>query len=183
MGLFSFIKSVRKEIKKRDKYQKMSVEELRELSDEDLRDALSERLLVEQEKYEWEVNVCLHKFKGAKRIFFIVNYFDMEVQNGGLCQFFVNSSREVAPYILKCLRMIGAVNYEKLLRDFVEKHGIDLTELDSFIVEEIDDYEAQTERYPFDDFDDEYYALYEKEPLEDLLIAYAKQNLDDFEIR
>lgn len=29
---------------------------------------------------------CLEVFQGAKRIFYIVNYFDMEIQNGRLCQ-------------------------------------------------------------------------------------------------
>lgn len=183
MGLFKFIKSVREEMKKIDNYIKMDVEELRALSDDDLREALSERLLAEEERRGMEVSECLHEFKGAKRIYYIVNYFDMEVQNGGLCQFFVNSSREVAPYILKCLHTINALSYEVLLKEFVDKHGINLTELDSFIVDDIDDYEAQTERYPFDDFDDAYYELYENEPLEDMLLAYAKQHLEDFEIR
>lgn len=182
MGLFKFIKSVREEMKKIENYKNMSVDELKKLSDEELREALSERLMAEEDKYGWEVNECLHGFKGAKRVYYIVNYFDMEVQNGGLCQFFVNSSREVAPYILKCLRMIEALSYEKLLREFVEKYDIDLRELESFIVEEIEDYEAQTERYPFDDFDNAYYELYEKEPLEDILLAYAKQNLGDFKM-
>ena len=181
MGLFNFIKSVREELKKIENYKKMSVEELRELSDEELREALSERLMAEEDNNEWDVKECVSGFKGAKRVYYIVNYFDMEVQNGGLCQFFVNSSRDVAPYILKCLETIGAVNYEKLLKAFVEENDIDLNDLDSFIVEEIEEYEAQTQRYPFDDFDDKYYELYETESLEDMLLIYAKQHLNDFE--
>lgn len=181
MGLFKFIKSVKEEMKKIENYKKMSVEELRELSDEDLREALSERLMAEEDNNEWEVKECISGFKGAKRVYYIVNYFDMEVQNGGLCQFFVNSSRDVAPYVLECLNKIGAVNFESILREFVEKHNINMCELDSFIIEDEDDYEAQVERYPFDDFDDMYYELYENESLEDILLEYAKKNLSDFE--
>lgn len=151
MGLFGFIKSVRNEMKKLELYKKMTVEELKELSEEDLRDALSERLIAEEDKNAWEVNVCLVGFKGAKRIYYIVNYFDMEVQNGGLCQFFVNSSRDVAPYVIECLNTIGAINYKKLLSDFIEEHNINLQDLNSFMIEDVEEYEAQTERYPFDD--------------------------------
>ena len=182
MGLFGFIKAVRNEMKKLDLYKKMTVEELKELSDDDLREALSERLIAEEDKYAWEVSECLEGFKGAKKIYYIVNYFDMEVQNGGLCQFFVNSSRDVAPYIIECLNTIGAVNYKKLLSDFIEKYNINLNDLDSFIVEDVEEYEAQTERYPFDDFDDKYYELYEEDPLEDMLISYAKNYLEDFKM-
>lgn len=55
MGLFGFIKSVRNEMKKLDTYKKMTVEELKELSDDDLRSALSERLIAEEDRNAWEV--------------------------------------------------------------------------------------------------------------------------------
>ena len=108
--------------------------------------------------------------------------FDAEMMNGGLCQFFVNSSRDVAPYVVESLNAIGAINYKILLNDFVEEHNINLSDLDSFMIEDVEEFEAQTERYPFDDFDDNYYELYEKEPLEDLLISYAKKHLEDFKM-
>lgn len=161
-------------------HKKTDVKELKELSGDELRTVITEYLLAEEEKNGWEVEKCLKEFKGAKKVFYIVNYFDMEVMNGGLCQFFVNSSRELAPYISDCLHTIGATKYEKLYSDFVVKNNIDLRELDSFIIDEVDEYEAQTERYPFDDFDDKYYELYECESLEEMLVSYVKQNLDDF---
>ena len=35
--------------------------------------------------------------EGPRRVAYTVDAFDREVQNGGLCQYFVNSSRETAP--------------------------------------------------------------------------------------
>lgn len=122
----------------------------------------------------------LHLSYGAKRIFYIVNYFDMEIQNGGLCQFFVNSSRLVAPYILECLIKINAVSYKELLETFIADNHISLDDLDSFIIDDVSQFEVQMSRYPFDEFDDSYYELYEKEPLENLLMNYARQHIDDF---
>ena len=36
------------------------------------------------------------------------------------------------------------------------------------------------EKYPFEEFDDLYYELDEKEPLEELLMNYVKLHLEDF---
>jgi prepilin signal peptidase PulO-like enzyme (type II secretory pathway) len=41
--------------------------------------------------------------------------FEMEVNNGGLCQFFVNSSRECAPFISEALEAIGATELINML--------------------------------------------------------------------
>jgi hypothetical protein len=38
-------------------------------------------------------------------------------------------------------------------------------------------------RYPFDKFDDSYYELYENEPLEELLVKYAREHIEDFAIK
>ena len=166
---------------KREKYLKMNANELSCLSDDDLRTALSERLMLEQDKLNWDTAETLSSFKGAKKIYYIVSCFDMEVLNGGLCQFFVNYSRILAPYVSQCLNTIGASEYERLFSDFVSTNRIDLNDLDSFIIEDADEYAAQTERYPFDNFDDKYCQLYEEAPLENILLAYARENLVDFE--
>ncbi len=39
----------------------------------------------------------------------------MEVNNGGLCQFFVNSSREFAPDLSAALDAIGALEHKKYM--------------------------------------------------------------------
>lgn len=179
MGLFGFIKSINEEKKKIKKHQEMSIDELKQLDNDELMEALQNRMLHEEEKMD--VEECLHTFENTKRVFYIVNYFDMEVQNGGLCQYFVNSSRLTAPYILECLHTIQATSYEMLLKNFIMKHQISLNDLSSFIIDDVDEYEKQFERYPFDDFDDAYYQCYENDPLEKYLLDYSKEHLNDFE--
>lgn len=178
MGILGLIKHIHKEKKREKQYCAMGIEQLAQLTNRELLQALSARILVEEA--HMETKECLRTFKGAKRVFYIVNYFDMEIQNGGLCQFFVNSSREVAPYVLECLEVIGANEYKMLLHEFTTKNRISLVDLKSFNTDDIADYEAQTKRYPFDDFDDAYSALNEKKPLEVLLLKYSKKNLQDF---
>lgn len=86
----------------------------------------------------------------------------------------------MAPYILECLIKINAVSYKELLETFIADNHISLDDLDSFIIDDVSQFEVQMSRYPFDEFDDSYYELYEKEPLENLLMNYARQHIDDF---
>ena len=112
-----------------------------------------------------------------QRLVYALNYWQMEVNNGGLCQFFVNSSRCLAPYIGQYLRSVGADNHADLYEGFIRRNGIDTHDLSSFQISRVKDFEAQTQRYPFDTFDD---AFYELPGLEELLTAYIRTHADAF---
>ena len=60
-----------------------------------------------------------------EKVFFVLYIFNLEIQNGGLCQFFVNSSRAYATLISQYLEIIGALEHKMLYDDFV-KENIDL---------------------------------------------------------
>ncbi len=180
MGFFSLLKEFKEEKKRQKKYVLMDIDELTNLDDSELLDALIARIQFEESYLE--VEECLETFTRAKRVFYIVNYFDREVQNGGLCQFFVNSSRKVAPYLLDALNEIEAQDYKNLLVYFTNQHHIDLHDLSSFVIKSIDEYEKQFARYPFDEFDNAYYELYESTQLDRILLNYVKKHLIDFEI-
>lgn len=119
----------------------------------------------------------LQTFSGPRRVVYILSTFDSEVQNGGLCQFFVNSSREVAPFVCESLETVGATEHCLLLQDFVTKNGIDLSDLSSFIITSRRGYIKQTKRFDFDSFDERYYEL---PPLQELVTAYIRANIEEF---
>jgi hypothetical protein len=100
--------------------------------------------------------------------------FEMEVNNGGLCQFFVNSSSECAPYISNALEAIHATDLKAHFDDFIEKNNIDVKDLSSFKIDTVEEYEAQTQRYDFDAFDN---IFYEDKNFHQLLIDYARENV------
>lgn len=110
-------------------------------------------------------------------IFYAVSYLEMEVNNGGLCQFFVNSSRIVAPFVSEYMGIIGATEHKKLYDTFTEKHQINLYDLSSFDSETVEVFQSQYERYPFDEYDD---AFYELEPLQNHLVSYVKKHIEKF---
>ena len=187
MGLFGTIKEVvkfRKELKKsieesKEKeacYLNMSKEDMAVLSDDELFEAVLVRTSHKVESFdEWEDGV--NSLNPSQKIFYSVNWLEMEVNNGGLCQFFVNSSRMVAPFVSEYMGVIGADDHKKLFDTFIAENKIDLLNLSSFDIVELDEFEAQTQRYPFDQYDDAFYAL---KPLETYLKKYAKEHLADF---
>lgn len=84
MSILKILKTICEERKRNRAYRQMTMEDLAALSDEELSEALTVRML--DEEGNMSADECLEVFQGAKRIFYIVNYFDMEIQNGGLCQ-------------------------------------------------------------------------------------------------
>ena len=72
------------------------------LSDEELWDCITSRLPQVEEPEE------LAELPGVVRVVYTLYWYDLEVQNGGLCQYFVNSSRITAPYLPEALTAVGA---------------------------------------------------------------------------
>lgn len=191
MGLFNTIKqllSFRKEIKgsveqyKRnmEKYPKLTTDELKELHEGELFDAVLTRTenKVDDygETYE-EMTAGITALSEKQRIFYCVYYLDSEVNNGGLCQFFVNSSRAAAPFVSESLEKIGAAEHKNLFDGFVKKYNINVNDLSSFDSDDLDAFSAQYDRFPFDEYDDAFYTL---KPLEEYLQEFIKQNIDAF---
>lgn len=151
-------------------------ENLLQLSDEQIFEAVYFYNLDLVESYPDEVTALL-QISSERRITFILSIFDMELQNGGLCQFFVNSSRSLAPYVDECLKAVGAEKHRKLFAEFIINNQIDLKNLNSFRISAIEEYAAKTEHYDFDAFDNSYYEL---SPLQDFIVAYIKANISEF---
>lgn len=151
-------------------------QELLTLSDDELFETVYFQTLDVVMSYPDE-SIALSQIAPEQRIFYILSIYDMEIQNGGLCQFFVNSSRSLAPYLDECLETVGAEEHRKLLSDFVSENNIDLNNLESFDTPDVDDYILQTQRYDFDSFDNAYSELI---PLQNYLLDYVKNNITAF---
>ena len=159
-----------------DEMKQLHGKELLALSDEDLFEAVYFQNLDIAEEAEDE-DKELERFAGVRRTVYILSTFDAEIQNGGLCQFFVNSSRIVAPYVIESLRCVGADEHLNLFEEFITTNNIDVSDLESFKVFSKRGYIRQTKRFDFDSFDDQYYEL---TPLQDYIVAYIKANISEF---
>lgn len=154
-----------------NKYKSLSPEKLSDLNDDDLLKAMHEVLYYNFEDEDF------NKLNAEQRTILTLINFDNEVQNGGLCQFFVNSSRLFAPYTCDSLEAVGAVELKNLFETFIAANNIDVYHLESFKIDSIDDYEKQTLRYPFDKFDHEFYNIRKNENITELMIQYTRNNL------
>lgn len=177
-SFLKFLPDFIQEKKKKKKYNKMKKAELEKLSDEDLYSAISARMMAEPCYFQTEEAV--KNFIGVKRVFYILDTFDAEIQNGGLCQFFSNSSSAAAPYISECLGTVHADEYRKNFDEFVSRNGINLSDLSQFECNELKDFDRLKEKYSIDEFDNSYYSLYERNPLNIYVARYVRQNIDEF---
>ena len=111
------------------------------------------------------------------RVFYVIYVYNLEVFDGGLCQYFVNSSRELAPLLSDCLGEVNALDHKTLFDGFVRENGIDVNDLSSFKSNSVEAYLSQTKRYPFETFDA---AFGELPALATYLIPYVRANLSAF---
>lgn len=170
--IFRTIKVVKENNAIAKEFYSMSVEELSRLPDEKLNDAIDTILYFNEDIDD------LEKYNEVQLTAITIKCFDNEIQNGGLCQFFVNSSRDYAPYVVESLDRIKAVETSQMFQKFIEENQIDLNDLSSFIISDVDEFETQNKRYPFDSFDDKYYENYVNENLQDLLADYVRNNIE-----
>ncbi len=151
-------------------------EDLLTLSDDDLFETIFlQNLDIVQEAEDEEKE--LEQLTGARRTVYILSSFDAEIQNGGLCQFFVNSSRVVAPYVGEALKCVGADEHLNLFETFITANNIDVSNLESFKIFSKRGYMKQTKRFNFDSFDDQYYEL---PALEEKVVTFIKNNITEF---
>lgn len=157
-------------------YVAMSTDELAKLSDDELYKAVIARAERTVES-KTDLKTGINSLNSPQKIVFSLDWFMMEEDNGGLFQFFVNSSRMVAPFISDYMGAVGAEEHKKLFDDFILKNNIDLSDLSFFDINSDEEYAKKAESYPFDEFDD---ALYELKPLDTYLKEYIRENIEDF---
>ena len=162
--------------KNNNAYLAMSAEELSALSVNELFYAVMVRTEQKAESFEhWEDGV--NALNPSQKIFYSLSWLEVEVNNGGLCQFFVNSSRMVAAFISEYMAIVGAFEHKELFDNFISSSVIDFSDLSFFDIGDLGEFEDKYEAYPFDEYDS---AFYDMEPLETYLTKYAKEHLEDF---
>lgn len=105
---------------------------------------------------------------------------DMEVMNGGLGQFIVNPSGRYLQLVPDALRSIGADEYAEAFCRFAENYKLDLKTLSTYYQESVgtdfNNYYTLLEKYPFSEFDNRYFELYNATPLVTKIAAYIRQH-------
>lgn len=169
MGFLGTILYNIKNMKKAKNIRNMNMADLLALDDDNFFDAVE--CVCEDAVYD----ITAPELTEAQVFVYSLNRFEAEVNNGGLCQFFVNSSSECAPYISSAMQAIGATELKKLFDTFIVENGININDLSSFKIDSLEQYEEQTERFDFDSFDDKFY---ESCDFHRQIIDYARKNIE-----
>lgn len=97
---------------------------------------------------------------------------DAEVNNGGLCQFFINYP-EYVPAVPDCLELLGAYDTKEAYEGYIRDYDIDLNALGGEV--SVEAFLEFYEKYPSDDFDEKYYEgeVYRK------LIEFGREHWEE----
>lgn len=168
----SFNQAMTEAAGKKEANLRLSAEGLSGLSDEDLYAAVRDRL---DALVSGGMASDLSGLEPEQMALYVVDQLDCEVNNGGLCQFFTNAGHLI-PLVSESLGEIGAAEHQALFDDFVSRYHIDLHDRSAFRPRRVEEYTAIASRYPWQAFDDAYFAL----PLLDILATYIRRNIQHF---
>ena len=157
-------------------YLTMTKEELALLPEDALFSAAFARIFHIVDSFE-DPAAGIRSLSVPAKAFYVTVQYEAEVYNGGLCQFFSNSSRLVAPELSACLAEIGADAHKKLYDAFLLANGIDVHDLSSFDAENVSEYLAQEQRYDFSTFNQRFNEM---KPVQEYLTPYIKAHIQDF---
>lgn len=120
---------------------------------------------------------ALDVLSSEERTFYILSDFNFHFQCGGLATYLYNTQGVYASQVGEQLKSLELDEMAKIYDDFFVENDVDLSD---FLNDELD-YEALSEKYPLDAFDEEFYACYEKTDLNEILADYGRKHiLDDY---
>ena len=107
---------------------------------------------------------------------FVALMFDMEIQNGGIAQFFWNDGSAYATLVPGALREIGLEDVAALYERFVQENNITLEEIDTYRERFPMMEEGFYEYHPFDDFDEAYIKIWKETNINARFLDYAAKH-------
>ena len=110
---------------------------------------------------------------------FVVMILDMEIQNGGIAQFFWNAGAETAALVPDALRETGLSDVAALYESFLTENGITLPEIASYR-EKYPDFVGVYALHPFQALDEAYMRIWEETIVNGRLLDYAARHPEIF---
>ncbi len=161
--------SIRQAKADRRRYLEMPAAELAGVPDDRLADAVFFRA---DHKVEQAADPArgIAALNAAQKVVYTIWLFDTETNNGGVCQFFQNSSRTVTPFVSDCLAGIGADEHKKLFDGLLERRPeLKRTDAPGQWTETVPPAEIEA-------FDEALFAL---PPLSELLLLFIREHLQE----
>lgn len=156
-------------------YLEMSAEELAELSDYALHDALIYRINHKVFSYP-DYLEGVDSLNEKEQVYYYTSLYEAEVANGGICQYLANVSVREIEGVFSRLSEIKADNHRQLLENFINDNSIDISDKEVF-KDILYNYEEKKDILPIEKFEREYGEL---PYLESYILDYVRENIDFF---
>jgi hypothetical protein len=168
------------DFKNRTIYKVLTSEVIDTTSDENLLqtvfDNLSEKLPKDYDK-EYEEVAGWNK---PRQAIYIIWLLEAEVNNGGFNQFYFNSSGQFAELAPEALRLVEAAQFADLVTKANNVYKKEEEKITKHQDGTLEGFSQSYEDNPLNKFDDEFYALYKIENLQELQINFIRKNKEFF---
>ena len=157
-------------------YLKMDAEALRALPEDELAIALAD--ILDERHGVWETGgAALSTLHTEAKVAYTLIAFEREFMNGGIAQYFTNSSRMTAPYLIQALRAVHADKTADLLEGHMASHRIDVNDPPMFDYEHQQVLEEQMNRYRIETLDERVSQLLARDGFDRGMAEYLRSNL------
>lgn len=160
-------------------YNKLTAEILEKISDDELLQTVFDTISREDinSKNEFEYVLNLPK---SKQAVYVIWCLESEVNNGGFNQYYSNSSGQFSKLTPEALRLIGATKFANLIEKANKVYESENEIINKHKDGTLEGFSKSYENNPLNDFDSEFYNLYEQENLNDLQIKFIRDHKEDF---
>ena len=166
--------------KNRPIYKELTEQIIDTTSDENLLqvvfDNLSEKQPADHEK-EYETVMSWNK---SRQAIYMIWALEAEVNNGGYNQFYANSSGQFYKHIPDALRLVGANKFADLTERANKTFEMENDKIKKHQDGTIEGFSKSYDDNPLNDFDTEFYELYQIENLQQIQIDYIRNNKKEF---
>lgn len=178
LHLFEEVEEMLEAFKNRTIHEKLSADILAQTADNDLVLTVFDTLAVQAPEHLSEEDY-LATLSPARRAVYALYILAGEVDNGGFNQYYYNTEAQAAAYLPEACEIIGAPEYADLIRrandcfkneNLAERYGDN--SMEAFC--------GSYENNPLEAFDDEFYLLENRQPLDDLLVKFIRNNISAF---
>jgi hypothetical protein len=139
-------------------------------------DNLSSKQPTDYEK-EYETVMSWNK---SRQAIYMIWALEAEVNNGGYNQFYANSSGQFYKHLPEALKLVGAPKFADLTKranDVYEKENAKITQHQDGTVE---GFSKSYDDNPLNDFDSEFFELYQTENLQQIQVDFIRKNKKEF---
>lgn len=161
-------------------YKELTEQIIDTTSDENLLqvvfDNLSEKQPVGYEK-EYETVMSWNK---SRQAIYMIWALEAEVNNGGYNQFYFNSSGQFYKHLPEALRLVGANKFAELTEKANKTFEQENEKITKHQDGTLEGFSRSYEDNPLNDFDTEFYKLYQIENLQHVQVDFIRKNKNEF---